>query len=191
MPKARTSPDIFVIRSLRQSDRAWRIDLIDGPNMPHLGKRDPSLFGTIASLADLQAQLVAFGKLLGVEVQTFASDYEGEILEYIHSRAAAVDGFLVDPGGLATVSQGWPHALLESKKPYVEISFYNTIASNEISVFAPNAIGSVMGLRQYSYHAALLGLVLSLDDDSFLHPEAPDSATVRRGGVPYSFRLTR
>jgi hypothetical protein len=37
---------------------------------------------------------------------------------------------------------------------------------------------------------ALLGLVLSLDDDSFLlHPEASDSDTVRKDGKPYSLSL--
>ena len=45
-----------------------------------------------------------------------------------------------------------------------------------------------MGLREPSYVAGLFGLVLALDDETFLNPDAPDSATVRRGGAPHSFR---
>jgi 3-dehydroquinate dehydratase-2 len=189
MPKKITRPAKAPLSAARVSKRRWVITLIDGPNMPHLGKRDPRLFGTIGSIGELQKLVVDFGAALGVTVRAFASDHEGEILEYIHATAHDTDGYLVDPGGLSTNSQGFPHALMETKKPFVEVCFYNMVANNEISVFTPNAIGRVMGLRQYSYLAALLALVLALDDDSFLSPEAKDSPTVRRGGVPHVFKL--
>ncbi|KRW94070.1 hypothetical protein AQY21_21605 [Paracoccus sp. MKU1] len=144
----------------------------------------------MASLADLQQMVVAFGESLGVDVHTFASNREGELLEHVYATAAFTDGYVVDPGGLATVSQGWPHALIESRKPVVEVCFYNMVAQGEQSTFGATVIGRIMGLRQYSYLAAILSLVLALDDESFLHPEAPSTETVRRQGTPYSFRLT-
>ena len=177
------------LAGVRKTDRRWVIEVMDGPNMPHLGQRDPKLFGNLGSIGELQALVVDFGNALGVEVHTFASNFEGELLERVHQTAATADGYIVDPGGLATVSQGWPHALLETRKPVVEVSFYNLVANNEISVFTRNAIGRVMGLRQYSYLAALLSLVLALDDETFLNPDAPASPIARQGGTPYSFRL--
>jgi 3-dehydroquinate dehydratase-2 len=176
------------ISGLRTGRERWVIDLIDGPNMPHLGKRDPRLFGTIGSLTELQQMVIQFGAALGVEVRAFASDYEGDILEHIHAAAGTTHGFLVDPGGLATVSEGLRHALQETHKPVVEVSFYNLVANGETSVITPTVIGRSMGLRQYSYLAGLLALVLSLDDVTFLNPAGPDSVTVRRGGTPYSFK---
>jgi hypothetical protein len=54
----------------------------------------------------------------------------------------------------------------------------------------PNSGRRHRGTRVSAMGKALLGLVLSLDDDSFLlHPEASDSDTVRKDGKPYSLRL--
>jgi 3-dehydroquinate dehydratase II len=177
------------LSKLRKTDRRWVIEVIAGPNMKHLGKRDRRLFGGIESFAALDRLVTDFGAALGVEVRTFVSDFEGEILERVHASAARTDGYIVDPGGLATVSQGWPHALLETRKPVVEVCFYNPVVSNEHSVFTKTAIGNVTGLREHSYTAALLALVLSLDDETFLDPDGPDSETKRAGGTPYSFKL--
>ena len=63
------------------------------------------------------------------------------------------------------------------------------MADGEISVFTRSAIGRVMGLREHSYTAALLALVLSLDDRTFLNPDGPESETKRKDGTPYSYRL--
>jgi hypothetical protein len=46
-------------------------------------------------------------KSLGVEVETFVSDYEGAILEFIHGSADRVDGYLVKPAGMT--SPGSPY----------------------------------------------------------------------------------
>ena len=188
-PRKTIAMDGLNLAGLRRTERRWMIDVIDGPNMSHLGKRDRRLFGTIGSIGELQTLVTDFGTALGVEVRTFASDHEGAILEYIHASSRSADGYIVDPGGLATVSQGWPHALLETRKPVVEVAFYNTVANREASVFTKTAIGQVIGLREYSYVAALLALVLSLDDETFLHPDAQSSEATRKDGTPYSFRL--
>jgi 3-dehydroquinate dehydratase II len=174
--------------SVRRGSRRWIVGLIDGPNMKHLGKRDPRLFGRIGSIEDLQKMVVDFGEALGVEVRPFASDHEGDLLEHVHHSANATDAYLLDAGGLTTVSEGLRHALQETHKPVVEVAFYNLIANGEVSVFTPTVIGRAMGLREYSYFAGLLGLTLALDDETFLNPDAPDSPTVRRGGQPYAFR---
>ena len=184
-PTPQTPPDLAAVRKSR---RRWVIGMIDGPNMKHLGKRDPRLFGKIASIEELQKLVVDFGTALGVEVEPFASDHEGDLLEHVHASAARTHGYLLDAGGLTTVSEGLRHALQETHRPVVEVAFYNLIANGEISVFTPTVIGRAMGLREYSYVAGLLGLVLALDDETFLNPEAPDSPIVRRGGQPYAFR---
>jgi 3-dehydroquinate dehydratase-2 len=162
---------------------------MDGPNMRHLGKRDRRLFGSIESIDSLQKLVIDFGNELGVQVRTFASDFEGDLLKYVYDTADTTNGYIVDPGGLTTISQGWPHALIESRKPVIEVCFYNMVANGEDSTFGRTVIGRVMGLREYSYVTALLGLVLALDDESFLHPEGRPSETVRRDGTPYSFKL--
>jgi 3-dehydroquinate dehydratase II len=157
--------------------RRWRIGVIDGPNMPNLGHRSEKIYGPIRALADLQALVRTAADDLGVEVLPFASNHEGEILEFIHRTAADVQGYLINPAGLTTYGEATRHALDDSTKPYVEVHFSNTqrhfaeVAPHyqqQTSRFTYTATGLVMGLRQYSYLGALLGLVLALDDESFL-----------------------
>lgn len=188
MSEANAAASGGTIKSIRRLDTPWKIKVMAGPNMAHLGKRDKRLFGSIESFDAMRELLLRFAGSIGVDIDVFVSDYEGELLEYVHANGASADGFIVDPGGLTTVSEGWRHTLQETHKPVVEVSFYNLIANNEVSVFTPTVIGRAMGLRQYSYVAALLGLTLSLDDETFLNPGAPESATVRRGGQPYAFK---
>lgn len=163
--------------SLRPSTaRRWRIAVIDGPNMPNLGRRDQAIYGPIRSLEDLQEIVRGFADELGVTVRQFASNHEGEILDFIHETAAEVDGYLINPAGLTTYGEATRHALADTTRPVVEVHFANlsrhlaAVAPGEQrqSRFTHTATGLVMGLRQFSYLGALLALALALDDSSFL-----------------------
>ena len=153
--------------------------------MPNLGRRDPALYGAIRSLEDLQEVVRKFADMLKVVVRQFASNHEGEILEFIHSTAAEVDGYIINPAGLTTYGEATRHALADTMRPVVEVHFTNlsrhfaTVAPGSPlqSRFTHTATGLVMGLRQYSYLGALLGLVFALDDLSFLghEPDSPSS----------------
>lgn len=165
----------------RITDKRHVISLIDGPNMSNLGRRSKTLYGPIASLTDLQEYVKLRGERMGVEVEVFASNHEGEILEYIHESAERVDGYIINPAGLTVAGMAVPHALLESGRPSVEVHFANTEAGPDTfrggpyspvkSVFTPLMTGKCTGMRQYSYVAALTAMVLSLDDDDFLGQE--------------------
>lgn len=166
---------------LRPDDaRRWRIGVIDGPNMPNLGRRDPGIYGPIRSLADLQGFVREFAGVLGVEVLPFASNHEGEILDFIHATAEEVDGYLINPAGLTTYGEATRHALADTTRPVVEVHFANlsrhlTSVAPEVpprSRFTHSATGLVMGLRQYGYPAALMALVMGLDDETFLGGQA-------------------
>lgn len=169
--------------SLRPADaRAWRIAVIDGPNMPNLGRRDEALYGPIRSLGDLQRFVRDIAAELGVVVEQFASNHEGEILEFVHRTAADVDGYLINPAGLTTYGEATRHALADTTRPVVEVHFANL--SRHLAAVAPaappqsrfthTATGLTMGMRQYSYAGALVALALALDDATFLGATVPD-----------------
>jgi len=164
----------------RRSDQVHRIAVIDGPNMSNLGARSKKVYGAVGSLTELQEMVRSFGADLGVEVESFSSNYEGAILEFIHGSADRTDGYLINPAGLTTVGEAVRHALEETGRPVVEVHFANIahgpagprgIAGGPLrSSFTHTATGITMGLRQYSYLGALTALVLSLDDETFLRP---------------------
>lgn len=155
---------------------AWRIALIDGPNMPNLGARDQAIYGPIRSIGDLHALAGRFAQQLGLDLRTMTSNHEGEILEFVHATASEVDGYVINPAGLTTYGEATRHALADSGRPYVEVHFANLARHMEHisgarrleSRFTKSAVGLVMGMRQYGYLGALLSLALALDDESFL-----------------------
>lgn len=155
----------------------WRIGVINGPNMPNLGNRDPNIYGPIRSLADLERYVADFAAAIGVEVVQFGSNHEGAILDFIHAHAGGTDAWLINPAGLTTYGEATRHALADSGRPYVEVHFANIsrhfdqVAPAEqhlSSRFTHSAAGLTMGLRQHGYLGALLALCLSLDDEAFL-----------------------
>lgn len=162
----------------RTDDRRHRIAVIDGPNMSSLGRRSKQVYGSIASLDELKSFVKGFGEALGIEVQCFSSNFEGEILEFIHASASEVDGYIINPAGATTVGEGIRHALQDTDRPVIEVHFANISAVAGVprglnsgtlkSSFTHTATGMCMGLRQYSYSAALLAIVQALDDPTFL-----------------------
>ena len=59
-----------------------RIAVIHGPNLRRLGKREPEVYGT-ATLADINSALVDLAGDIGAEVESFQSNSEGQILDFL------------------------------------------------------------------------------------------------------------
>ena len=138
-----------------------RIAVIHGPNLRLLGKREPEIYGT-ATLADIDADLQKTGETLGTEIESFQSNSEGEILDYIEEASTRVDGFLVNPGGLTHTSVSFRDGLVGVELPFVEIHLSNTTARERFrrhSFLAPVAVGVVLGFGSESYLLGLRGLV--------------------------------
>jgi 3-dehydroquinate dehydratase II len=166
----------------RSSNRNHQIVVIDGPNMTNLGARNRRVYGAIASLEDLQNFCKGFGASLGVTVTTFASNFEGAILEFIHESGKSADAYIINPAGLTETGVAIKHALTETGKPYVEVHFANIVAPPTAprglpigpwqSTFSASAAGVMMGMREYSYSAAILSMAMALDDQNFLGAES-------------------
>ena len=138
-----------------------RIAVIHGPNLRLLGKREPEVYGT-ATLVDIDAALQQIGETLGTEIESFQSNSEGEILDYIEEASTRVDGFLVNPGGLTHTSVSLRDGLVGVELPFVEVHLSNTTARERFrrhSFLAPVAVGVVLGFGSESYLLGLRGLV--------------------------------
>jgi 3-dehydroquinate dehydratase-2 len=171
-PPARWARDLGAgLRRFRQNDHEWRLCLIDGPNMSNLGAggRDPRTYGVTPSLAALQDCMKALAEGLGVALETYHSNHEGDIVAFVYDRAAAVDGFLINPAALTRRGAPCAAALLDSGRPYIELHFANIAALGWLqgAIVTKAATGVVMGLRHYSYMGALYGLVGALDGGLF------------------------
>jgi 3-dehydroquinate dehydratase-2 len=138
-----------------------RIALINGLNMTNLGRRDRNIYGTIASLADLEQLVIEVGRTLGAEVVSFHANDEGDLVDFIEGDQS-FDAYLINPGGLWAFGEPTRLALEQSGKPYVEVHFANIFATGHESIFTKSATGTVMGFRHYGYLGALVAAVEQL-----------------------------
>ena len=132
--------------------------VLNGINLNMFGKRDPAQYGT-ATLAEIDASLLALGRELGVNVICFQTNHEGEMVERIHAaHAEGVDAVLINAGAWTHYSYGIRDALAILKAPIVEVHMSNIHAREafrHLSVFAEIARGQIAGFGADSY---LLGL---------------------------------
>ena len=130
-----------------------KILLINGPNLNMLGNRDKGLYGSY-SLETIQDQVVAIGEKVGLEVECFQSNSEGDIIDFLQEKSAESSGVIINPGALTHYSIALRDALVDSNLPVVEVHLSNIYARESwrhISVIAPISLGQISGLGYRSY----------------------------------------
>ncbi len=141
------------------------IVMLHGINHAMFGKRDPRQYGTI-TLAQIDERLQRLGAELGVTVESFQTDCEGEMCRRIHraysEEAAAV---LINAGAWTHYSYGIRDALAILTVPIVELHMSNIHAREEFrhkSVFADIVRGQISGFGVDSYLLALRAAVSAI-----------------------------
>ena len=134
-----------------------KILAINGVNLNMLGMREPSIYGN-QSYAKLCAELVEFGKSLGVDVDTVQSNIEGEIVNFIQSAHGKYDGIIINPGAYTHYSYAILDALKSVDIPAIEAHISNLHKREEFrhkSVTAAGCVGQISGLGFDSYKLAI------------------------------------
>ena len=140
------------------------VAVIHGPNLRLLGRREPEVYGS-DTLDDVNAALRALASELGAEIETFQSNHEGELLDFIDDAAGRVDGFLINPGAYTHTSVALRDALTGVDRPFVECHLSNPAGRERFrrhSYLAPVASGVVYGFGVESYLLGLRGLLARL-----------------------------
>jgi 3-dehydroquinate dehydratase-2 len=141
-----------------------RFAVVSGPNLNLLGEREPAVYGN-ETLAQIEARLQSLASELGVELETFQSNAEGALIDYIQAAAGRVDAFLVNAGGLTHTSVSLRDALVGVNRPFVEVHLSNPAAREPFrhtSMLSDRALGTVVGFGAESYLLGLRGLVARL-----------------------------
>ena len=139
-----------------------KILMLHGINLNMFGKRDPKQYGTI-TLDEINAGLDALGKELGVTVENFQTNSEGEMCGRIHQGYAdQVDAVLINAGAWSHYSYGIRDALSILTCPVVELHMSNIHAREEFrqhSVLSAVVKGQICGFGLDSYLLALRAAV--------------------------------
>lgn len=135
-----------------------KILMLHGINLNMFGKRDPAQYGTV-TLAEIDAQAQALARELGVELECFQTNSEGEMCERIHrAHGEGIAGVVINAGAWTHYSYGIRDALAILAAPVIEVHMSNIHAREAFrhhSVIAAIARGQIAGFGVESY---LLGL---------------------------------
>lgn len=131
--------------------------VINGVNLNMLGVREPKIYGS-NTLEDLYAQIREKADELGMSVDFFQSNIEGEAVNAIHSAMGKYDGIIMNPGAWTHYSYALRDALASVDVPCIEVHISNIHKREEFrhnSVTAPECVGQICGLGNKGYLLAL------------------------------------
>lgn len=136
-----------------------KILVINGPNINFLGIREKGIYGennydSLVSMIENKAQN------LGIDVEVFQSNHEGEIIDKIQEAFyEKVDGIVINPGAYTHYSYAIRDALASVEQiPKIEVHISNIHKREEFrhtSVTAPACVGQIVGLGLNGYLLAL------------------------------------
>ena len=97
-----------------------KILVINGPNLNMLGIREPDHYGR-ETYADLVEKINRHCENIGVEVEQFQSNHEGDLVDKIQSAYKTVDGIVINPGAYTHTSIAILDAVKAVGIPTVEV----------------------------------------------------------------------
>jgi 3-dehydroquinate dehydratase-2 len=131
--------------------------VINGPNLNLLGTREPEIYGS-DTLADLELHWRARALTLGIGIDTFQSNHEGEIIDALHAARGSTDGIVLNAGALTHYSYAIHDAVIACAIPTVEVHISNIYEREDwrqASVITPAAELAIVGRGADGYINAI------------------------------------
>lgn len=98
--------------------------ILNGPNLNLLGKRQPHIYGHV-TLADVEGECTALAADLGVAVRFLQSNYEGQIIDWVHEARQNGAGIVINPAAFTHTSVAILDALNTFEGPVIEVHISN------------------------------------------------------------------
>ena len=135
--------------------------IVQGPNLNLLGTREPEVYGK-TTLEDIHAKLLAQAKTHSINLLTFQSNHEGELIDRIQE---GIEFIIINPGGFTHTSVALRDALSGVAIPFIEVHLSNIHQREEFrkhSYLSDVAVGVVCGLGAIGYELALQAAIQRL-----------------------------
>ena len=112
-----------------------KILVINGPNLNLLGLREPALYGA-KNFTALQASIREWAAALGLDVELYQSNHEGDIVDKIQAAYGHFDGILINPAAYTHTSVAILDALKAVSLPTVEVHLTDISTREEFRRFS-------------------------------------------------------
>ena len=96
------------------------IYILNGPNLNLLGKRQPEIYGR-DTLDDVAAQCAEIGREAGLQTRLLQSNWEGQIVDWVHEAREQAAGIIINPAALTHTSVAVLDALNTFEGPVIEV----------------------------------------------------------------------
>lgn len=136
-----------------------KIQIINGPNLNLLGKREPEVYGSKDFDSYFKELTTQFPE---AELHYFQSNSEGGIIDKIHEIGFDFDAIVFNPGGYTHTSVAIRDAISGVPTPVYEVHISNTHQREEFrhkSFISPVAKGVIIGFGLDSYHLAITAIL--------------------------------
>ena len=137
-----------------------KILIMNGINLCMLGTREPAKYGN-RTLDDILADVKKWGEEKGIEIDTFATNFEGEFVEKLYAARGVYDGVVMNCGAWSHYSIGIRDAVAGCGLPAVDVHITNVYAREEFrhkQVIAPVCVGQVSGFGESVYRYGVQAL---------------------------------
>lgn len=140
--------------------------VIQGPNLNLLGTREPEVYGK-TTMQDIHNKLGTISKSNAVELSTFQSNHEGELIDCVQkAKQDGVDFIIINPGAFTHTSVALRDALAGVAIPFIEVHLSNIHQREEFrkhSYLSDIAVGVICGLGAIGYELALKAAIAHLE----------------------------
>ncbi|MFZ9081899.1 MAG: type II 3-dehydroquinate dehydratase [Burkholderiaceae bacterium] len=132
--------------------------LLHGPNLNMLGQREPDVYGS-QTLESINTQSVTLAESLGLRLECFQSNHEGELVDRIQQALGQnVKGLVINPAAFTHTSVALRDALAAVALPFVEVHLSNIHRREPFrshSYFSDKAEAVVCGMGPLGYESAI------------------------------------
>ncbi|MCK4912584.1 MAG: type II 3-dehydroquinate dehydratase [Candidatus Omnitrophica bacterium] len=143
-----------------------KILIIHGPNLHLLGKREPEIYGNF-TLDQIDQELKLRASRESIEIETFQSNSEGDIVEKITTTGYNL--LIINPAAYTHTSVAIRDAILGVNKPTLEVHLSNIYKREDFrkkSLISDIVIGTIAGFGKESYFLAFSAAMTLLESKS-------------------------
>ncbi|MGC1390814.1 MAG: type II 3-dehydroquinate dehydratase [Bacteroidales bacterium] len=135
------------------------VEIINGPNLNLLGRREPEKYGH----SSFEDYLIILKSIYPhIDFKYYQSNIEGEIINEIQRSGFSCDGIILNAGGYTHTSVSITDAIAAINTPVIEVHITNISAREEFrhtSLIGRNCAGSISGFGLDSYRLAVEALI--------------------------------
>jgi 3-dehydroquinate dehydratase-2 len=134
--------------------------VIHGPNLNMLGTREPDIYGH-QTLEEINAALTAQADRLGLHIETFQSNHEGDMVDKIQQANDSFHGIIINPAAYTHTSIAIRDALSLLNIPVIEVhlsNIYKRESFRQTSMISAVVTAQISGFGSHGYLLALDGL---------------------------------